>query len=441
MSTTNIRNFINEGYEKGTYGVYCTVWDDGGIHFFSHDWYGVAYNAEQSWRPNREPLEDFDLRFSRGVYGDPENLIPRSLHALNHLTNLGPTFEMNSNVFWKTLVPPRGDKVTFDPGSWSEVKTWSGEAARILADAGTPYYGEDLDFIRFTISQYVFMAQAREELLEAADAYNLACELQRSNRREALESLEDAVALVESLRWQYKELLAEFELLWDMESRPYWKDRARLQFREHLLGLTDASSLIWAAMDSFKEGGYLPPPAEVRLDIRRQTGQYFQYWLLAGSFPIDSFDEYTPDFLVSMGGETGARPYPGEKFTAPSGMEFMWYKYDSPKLGEIELKTIFEPKITAVAYAYCTIDTPEAMQVTGLLGSNDGATVWCNGMEVHHIHAKRSLIPDEDRFTLELKEGRNHLLIKVEQWKGDWGFSFRLEDVGVRNHKQKYYIQ
>ncbi|MFC2081317.1 beta-N-acetylhexosaminidase [Bacteroidota bacterium] len=25
----NIRNFINEGYEKGTLGVYCTIWDDG----------------------------------------------------------------------------------------------------------------------------------------------------------------------------------------------------------------------------------------------------------------------------------------------------------------------------------------------------------------------------------------------------------------------------
>ncbi|MGW8315464.1 MAG: glycoside hydrolase family 20 zincin-like fold domain-containing protein [Bacteroidales bacterium] len=66
MSTTNIRNFINEGFEKGTLGVYCTVWDDGGVHFFSHDWYGVAYNAEQSWRPNREPLGAFDTRFSRG---------------------------------------------------------------------------------------------------------------------------------------------------------------------------------------------------------------------------------------------------------------------------------------------------------------------------------------------------------------------------------------
>ncbi len=441
MSTTNIRNFINEGYEKGTLGVYCTVWDDGGVHFFSHDWYGVAYNAEQSWRPNREPLEEFDPRFSRGIYGDALNLIPQSLHALNHLTDLGPTFEMNSNVFWKTLIPARGEKVTFDPGAWSEVKEWSGEAARILADGTTPWYPEDLDFIRFTISQYVFLVQAREELLEAAEAYDRACELQRHHRTEAMAELEQAFALIVNLEVKYNEMVGAFNLLWDRESRPYWKDRAALQFAVHSEGLADARSLLRGAMDRFGEGDYLPPPTEVRLDIRRLTGQYFQYWLVAGSFPIDTFEEYTPDFLEATGGEADTRPFPGETFTAPSGGEYMWDKYDSPKLGEIDLKNIFEPKVTAVAYAYCTIDASEDMEVTALLGSNDGATVWCNGEEVHHIHAKRSLIADEDRFTLDLKEGRNHLMIKIEQWKGDWGFSFRLDGVEVRNHKQKYYIQ
>ncbi len=441
MSTTNIRNFINEGYEKGTLGVYCTVWDDGGIHFFSHDWYGVAYNAEQSWRPNRDPLEEFDLRFSRGIYGDGNNLIPRALHTLNNLTDLEPTYEMNSNVFWKTLVPVRGEKVTFDPGSWSEVKEWSGEAARILADGTTPWYGGDLDFIRFTTSQYIFMAQAREELLEAAGAYNSACELQRTDRPGALLSLEKALQMVEVLGQRYRAMVEEFGELWDLESRPHWKDRALLQFNVHMDGLVDARDLLLEAMVSFRQGNYLPPPTEVRLDIRRQTGQYFQYWLLAGSFPIDTFEEYTPDFLTGMGGEAGARPYPGETFAAPSGAEYMWDKYDSPKLGEIDLQGIFQHKVTAVAYAYCTIDAPRAMEVTALLGSNDGATVWCNGEEVHHIHAKRSLIPDEDRILLNLQEGRNHLMVKIEQWKGDWGFSFRLDGVEVRNHKQKYYIQ
>ena len=441
MSTTNIRNFINEGYEKGTLGVYCTVWDDGGIHFFSHDWYGVAYNAEQCWRPNRDPLEDFDTRFSRGIYGDQKNLIPRAMHALNHLTDLGPTFEMNSNVFYKALVPERGKKVTFNPSDWTEVKKWAAESRSILTGGYTPAYDPDLAFIKFTISQYEFMADSRDELLQAADAYNRACELQRHHRDEALEQLKVAHDILGQLHHRFGRMIADFEILWDMESRAHWKERALLAFGKHEAAFADQLQLLGDAMDHFQKGAFLPPPAEVRLDIRRQEGQFFQYWLLVGSFHIDSFDEYPPDFLKPIGGEANARPFPGMKFTDTTGTERMWIKYDSPKLGEVDFKTIFEPHITAVVYAYCTIDSPDKRQVTALLGSNDGATVYCNGREVHHIHGKRSLIADEDEITLDLDEGRNHILIKVEQWKAGWGLSFRLKDVDVRNHKQRYYIQ
>jgi len=441
MSTTNIRNFINEGYEKGTMGVYFTVWDDGGLHFFSHDWYGVAYNAEQSWRPNRDPLEDFDLRFSRGIYSDQNNLIPRTLHALNHLTDLGPTFEMNSNVFYKTLIPERGKKVTFDPDSWTEVKKWVSEAESIYNSASIPYYSVDGTFIRFTIDQYKFLADARDGLLEAADAYNRACKAQRLDRPVALDNLKEAHDIITELKSRFEGLKRVFEYFWGLENREYWKDRALLEYDKHLSAFDDQGRLVEEAIKDFKKGAYLPPPTEVRLDIRRQSGQYFQYWLLAGSFTINAFEEYTPDFLAPIGGEANARPFPGMKFTDETGTERMWIKYDSPKLGEVDFKTIFEPHETAVAYAYCTIDSPKKQQVTALLGSNDGATVYLNGEEIHHIHAKRSLIPDEDKILLNLEEGRNHILIKVEQWKGGWGLAFRLKDVDVRNHKQRYYIQ
>ena len=441
MSTTNIRNFINEGYEKGAMGVYCTVWDDGGLHFFSHDWYGLAYNAEQSWRPNRESLEDFDLRFSRAIYGDQQQVIPTALHTLNKLSLLEPTFEMNSNVFYKALVPERGDRVTFDPGSWIEVKLWTDEAGEILDGAKFSRFSGDMDFIRFTIDQYAFMADSRRQLLAAATAYQLACELQRSDRVAALAELEIALGLLRGLGERMDQLAAGFLELWDRESRAHWRDRAVLDFGKHQEAFADQAALLEQAIDAFRKGRFLPPPTEVRMDIRPQEGQFFQYWLLCGSFHIASFDEYPPDFLGPIGGEAAARPFPGMTFTDTTGVERMWIKHDSPKMGEVDFLTIFDPRITAVAYAYCVIESSEPQQVTALLGSNDGATVWCNGKEVHHVHGKRSLIPDEDEFTLDLEAGKNHIMIKVEQWKADWGLSFRLKDVEIRNHKQKYYIQ
>jgi len=344
-------------------------------------------------------------------------------------------------VFYKTLVPERGKKVTFNPEAWKEVKKWVDLARDTLSIVSIPFYDLDVAYLSFTISQYQFMAYAREQLLLAAAAYNKACSLQRLNQPAALEEVGAAAEIAGDLEYRFARLMTDFEILWDMESRPYWKDRALLVYTKHARAFADQKNLLLAAINGLRRGAYLPPPSEVRLDIRSQDGQYFQYWLLAGSFHIESFDEYPPDFLKPIGGEADARPFPGMKFTDTTGVERMWIKYDSPKLGEIDFKTIFEPHITAVAYAYCTIDSPEKQEVTALLGSNDGATVWCNGKEVFHIHAKRSLIPDENEILLELEEGRNHLMIKVEQWKAGWGLSFRLKDVEVRNHKQKYYIQ
>jgi hypothetical protein len=236
-------------------------------------------------------------------------------------------------------------------------------------------------------------------------------------------------------------LASRFLELWDLESRAHWRDHAELDFGRHQSDFADQENLLRSAVEAFRGGSYLPPPTEVRLDIRRQEGQFFQSWLLVGSFHLESFDEYPPDFLGPNGGEANARPFPGMTFTDTTGVVRMWSRYDSPREGEVDFLTIFKPGITAVAYAYCLIEAPLKQQVTALLGSNDGATVWCNGKEVHHVHGKRSLIPDEDEILLNLDQGTNHIMIKVEQWKAGWGMSFRLRDVEIRNHKNRYYIQ
>ena len=41
---------------------------------------------------------------------------------------------------------------------------------------------------------------------------------------------------------------------------------------------------------------------------------------------------------------------------------------------------------------------------------------------------------------LPLQEGRNHLLLKISQGAGGWGFSFRLPDDVVRSSKNRYRV-
>jgi len=59
---------------------------------------------------------------------------------------------------------------------------------------------------------------------------------------------------------------------------------------------------------------------------------------------------------------------------------------------------------------------------------------------IYKKFAKRSLILDEDQHMLDLKKGRNDLLLKLDQNKGAWEFSFRLPTNKIRSHKYKYYI-
>ena len=441
MTFTNIRNFINEGYQKGTKGVFLTVWDDGGPHFFNHDWYGVAYNAEQCWKPNKDDTGPFDRRFSQAFYGDPQNTIPQAIWELNKLTHLGPTFEMNELVFGKVMIPEKGKSASYNLTEWGQVRQVAEEAARLLAESYPTRYMDDRQSLEFVCRQYMFLADSRQQLFEAAEAYRSAMAVQSDERKKALEYLEKARGLVAEQAGAFEDLTREFEILWNMESRPHWYEEATALYIGRNRAFADQQFLLDQAISRFSSGGSVPRPEEVRMDIHQHDGQYFQYWLLCGSFPLSEQEHAGMDFLQEMGGEPEAKPFPGMRFTNAVGITYGWHKYDSPFTDRLELELVYPEKNLAVAYAYCTIDAPTDKMTKALVGSSDGVTVYCNGDKVLEKHGQRVLVPDEDQILLPLKTGRNHLLLKIDRMKPGWKFTFRLEDEDVRNHKQKYYIQ
>lgn len=440
MTIGNIKNFINEGKVKGASGVLNTVWDDGGRHFFSRDWYGVAYGADQSWNPNHTSIEQFDERFDLAIYGDKSGGISNMIHELNELARLEPTQEMNSSIFWNTLIPERGDKIMLSTADFEEVLNVTEKAEDLLDQAKIRAYNSDIPFWKFTIDQYQYMANSRIRLLKAASNYRESSLLQESNREYSRELLVDALDEIMLAKRDLVHLMEELKILWLRENRSYWLDHAKLEYNRKIQRFMDLENLLLDAIEDFDKGLFLPPPTEVRLDINEVKGQYFQYWLLAGSFPIAKQDGRKPDFLTSIGGEEKVRPAPGMNFQGKKGKSYSWIKYYSPKTTEIDLKAVFEKNTQAVAYAYCTIQSPREQQVKATLGSNDGIEVICNGNTVFQKFAKRSLIPDEDELILHLKSGKNYLMLKIDQWKGNWGFSFRVPDHTIRNHKHKYQL-
>lgn len=440
-SLVNIRNFVNEGYEKGTQGMLLTVWDDGGLHFFSRDWYGVAYGAEQSWHPNRTlPTTEFDQRFDRAVYGAETGSLAAFLHQMNRLAALAPTQEMNNEVLWQQLIPARGEALVLDLDGWEEVKEVVQSADSLWQLFQPAVYATDTTYWQFTLDQLKQVIDTREQLLEMANAYGSACLSQVSDRKTAHKQVVAIQQEAARQRVAWQSLQDRMEVLWRKENRAYWQDYARVPYVDRCQDLSDLEQYLEAAGRQLEAGNYLPAPTEVRLAISPVSGKYFSYWLIAGPFSIDKPHVDQPDFLVNMGGEAAVRPIPGEFFATEDGRTLMWDKFQSPFFDRIDFTKVYEKNTEAVAYAYCRIISPKAQQVRATFGSNDGITVFCNGERVFQKLAKRSLVPDEDQTLLSLKAGTNHVLLKIEQWKASWGFSFRLPDNTVRNHKYKYEI-
>ncbi len=81
-----------------------------------------------------------------------------------------------------------------------------------------------------------------------------------------------------------------------------------------------------------------------------------------------------------------------------------------------------------VAYAYGEFDVAEAVPALVLFGSDDGAVVWLNGERVHRVAADRAVDPNSDSFDVALAQGKNRVLVKVDNGWGGWGFSLRIYD-------------
>jgi hypothetical protein len=65
---------------------------------------------------------------------------------------------------------------------------------------------------------------------------------------------------------------------------------------------------------------------------------------------------------------------------------------------------------------------PSARQAVLELGSDDGVKVWLNRSLIHQNNDERDVSPGDDKVDMALKQGWNHLLVKVTQGVGGWGF-------------------
>ncbi|MDP4815795.1 MAG: hypothetical protein NWR79_15110, partial [Saprospiraceae bacterium] len=81
-----------------------------------------------------------------------------------------------------------------------------------------------------------------------------------------------------------------------------------------------------------------------------------------------------------------------------------------------------------VAYLWAQIDMPMDRRYLLGIGHENGVKVWLNGELVHENWSDWRVVVDDDRFWVNLKKGKNQIVMKIQSGESPMGFCFRLLD-------------
>lgn len=154
------------------------------------------------------------------------------------------------------------------------------------------------------------------------------------------------------------------------------------------------------------------------LEKVRTAPAYINDWQVIG--PFDNQDHkglakpLIPESVIDL----------KSSYPAKNGAVASWRPYSNGVSAYIDFRKIFDPADYTVAYAYHNYRSDKARVARFGAGSNDGIRVWVNGKLVLDHPESRKAEPNQDIFSVSLKEGDNHILVKVDQLERGWGFYF-----------------
>lgn len=171
--------------------------------------------------------------------------------------------------------------------------------------------------------------------------------------------------------------------------------------------------------------------------------EFMKNWLILGPISIFKDDKdqteelqkkaFADDLLSQYGGEAGIKPKP-DMICKIGDKDLQWKVINSTE-DKIDLAKLYGQKNYAIAYAYAEIDMPEARKAFLGVGSDDAIKIWLNGKLVHEIWKERGVNKDDDFVPVDLQKGVNHLLLKIQNGRGAWGFICR--EMGRSSLNQK----
>ncbi len=112
--------------------------------------------------------------------------------------------------------------------------------------------------------------------------------------------------------------------------------------------------------------------------------------------------------------------YPGK-----GGKNVAWKRVTSEDMEEdgfVDLNRLLGQSVWAVGYAYAVLEAMADTMAVLQVGSDDGVAVWLNGIRMYAYETQRGAHRAQAEVPLHLRDGRNELLLKVDQKRGGWGF-------------------
>ena len=111
------------------------------------------------------------------------------------------------------------------------------------------------------------------------------------------------------------------------------------------------------------------------------------------------------------------------------GKMLQWIQAEAHKSdGQLDCDTVYGNHEFCLVYGYACIQSDRDKDALLKMGSDDGIKVWLNGQHVHSLEAMRGYSRDSDQAKVRLKKGPNHLLVKLCQLAGAWGFGVSVVD-------------
>ena len=158
------------------------------------------------------------------------------------------------------------------------------------------------------------------------------------------------------------------------------------------------------------------PPAT--LPALRQVYNQFRpvvAWSLLGPLPLDTEPPVNP-----------AAPVDREASVAgPGGTSLTWRSTPGEaEHGAIDLARQYAPETTKRSvFGSAEVESATARPARMMVGCDDRLTVWLNGRVVQKIDGNHSYAPDMAEFAVQLRAGKNLLLVQSSNDAGPWKFS------------------